>query len=79
MRPADRAWLALAGGVIVYELAAAEGELLSEAADRYMLHHPWLVRGIAFSLAAHVCNLISPKFDPLHWLFTAKQRLRTAR
>lgn len=76
LRPADRAWLALAGGVAVYELAASEGELLSEAADRYMLHHPWLVRVIAFSLAAHVCNLIAPKFDPLHWLFVAKRLIR---
>lgn len=78
LRPADRAWLALAGGVAVYELAASDGELLSEAADRYMLSHPWITRAVVFSIAVHLCNVIPARFDILHWLFTMKQRLRAA-
>lgn len=75
LRPADRAWLALAGGVVVYELAAVEGELLSEAADRYMLAHPWWTRVVAFSVAVHLCNMVPDRCDPLHWVFVGKRRL----
>ncbi len=73
MRAADRAWLAMAGGIVVYELVASEGELLSEAADRYMLHHPWITRAVAFSVAMHLCNMIPDRYDPLHQLFGAKR------
>lgn len=76
MRPADKAWLTLAAGVAAYEVAAGDGELLSEAADRYMLTHPWLTRAVAFSIALHLCNAIPSTFDPLHWLFTLKRRIR---
>lgn len=79
LRPADRAWLALAGGVAVYELAASEGELLSEAADRYMLTHPWITRAIVIAVGMHLCNAVPDRYDPLHWLFTAKKRLRASR
>ncbi|MGQ9348972.1 DUF7427 family protein [Mycolicibacterium gilvum] len=76
MRPANRAWLVLAAGVIGYEIAAAPGELLSEAADDWMLSHPWLTRAVAFSLASHICNAIPDTCDPIHHLFVLKQRLR---
>lgn len=76
MRPADRAWLALGGAILTYEIAAGEGELLSEAADRYMLSHPWITRWVVFSIAVHLCNVIPDRFDILHWLFMAKRLLR---
>lgn len=71
--------MALAGGVAVYEFAAADGELLSEAADRYMLSHPWITRAVVIAIGMHLCNAVPNRYDPLHWLFTAKQRLRAAR
>ncbi|MGB0971284.1 MAG: DUF7427 family protein [Mycobacterium sp.] len=74
MRAGDRAWLTLAAGIIVYELSAEDGELLSESADRAMLRHPWIVRGAAFLLAAHVSNTIKPSCDPIHRLFALKPR-----
>jgi hypothetical protein len=75
LRPGDTAWIALGVGVLSYDIFCAEGNTMSEAADSYMAHHPWLVRGVAFAVAAHVCNLYPEKFDVVHWLFTAK-RLR---
>lgn len=75
MTPADRAWIALGVGVIGYDVFCQEGQTLSEAADRYMLRHPWLVRGAAFALAAHVCNLVPARFDPIHLGFFAIRRL----
>lgn len=69
MRPADRAWIALATGVLAYDVLAPPTQTLSEGADRYMLNHPWLTRWVAFSLAAHVCNLAEPEWDVIHLLF----------
>lgn len=74
MRPADKAWLTLAAGVAAYEVLAVDDELLSEAADRYMLAHPWITRAVAYTLAAHLCNQLPDTLDPLHWLFTLKRR-----
>ena len=79
MRPADKAWLGLAVGVLAYEIVAAEGELLSEAADRYMLAHPWWTRAVVASIGLHLCNAVPERFDVLHWLFVAKHRLTPRR
>jgi hypothetical protein len=76
MTSADRAWVALGVGVVSYDVLCGEGETMSEGADRYMLRHPWLVRGVAFILAAHVCNLVKSDYDPLHWGFVALRRIR---
>lgn len=74
MRAGDRAWLALGAAIVVYELGAEQDELLSEAADRWMLTHPWLVRTAALVLACHVANISPQRLDPIHWLFTLKPR-----
>lgn len=71
MRPSDRAWITLGLGVVTYDLLAAPEETLSEGVDRYMLRYPWITRGIAFALAAHVCNLVPARRDPVHLLFAA--------
>lgn len=76
LRPGDRAWIVLGVGVAAWELLCPPDELLSEAADRYMLSHPWLTRAVAFTLAAHCCNVMPDRFDPIHQLFLIKQRLR---
>lgn len=73
---ADRAWITLGVGVLGYDICCAEGQTLSEGADAMMLRHPWLVRGVAFVLAAHVCNLVKSDYDPLHWGFVALRRIR---
>lgn len=76
LRPSDKAWLALAAGVAAWELYAPEGELLSEAADRWMLTHPWITRVCVATIAAHLCNAIPNRYDPLHLLFDAKRLMR---
>lgn len=74
--PADRAWLALAAGVTVYELAAArrEWELLSEAADRHRSRHPWLVHAVVIYLAAHLLRRWPRNLDPLGLLARLSRR-----
>lgn len=74
--PSDRAWITLGVGVLAWDMACGDGQTLSEAADRYLLRHPWLVRGVAFAVAAHVANVIDPRLDCIHWLFVASRRWR---
>lgn len=69
MRPADRAWIALATGVVVYDVLAPPAQTLSEGADRYMLTHPWTTRAVAAAVAGHVCNAIPARFDLVHLMF----------
>lgn len=76
MHPADRAWLTLATGVVAYNLAADDGELMSEGVDRYMLRHPWTTRLVAALVAAHVCNAMPARLDIVHWLFVLSRRWR---
>jgi hypothetical protein len=69
VRPADRAWIALATGVLAYDVLAPPSQTLSEGADRYMLNHPWITRSVALAVAGHVCNLLPDHCDPLHVMF----------
>ncbi len=78
MRAGDRAWIILGCGVVAWELRCPEGELLSEAADRWVEHHPWLVRAVAFMLAAHVSNSVNPRYDLIHQLFRLRNHRRAA-
>lgn len=76
VRPSDKAWIALGVGVFGYDAFCGPGETMSEGADRYMRHHPWLVRFVAFALAAHVCNLVPDRFDAVHQMFVSVRRIR---
>lgn len=71
MRSADVAWIALAVGVVTYDVLAHPGETLSEGADRYMLTHPWTTRAVALAVSGHVCNLLPGRYDPIHLFFKA--------
>ena len=70
MKAADRAWTAIAVGVLAYEAAAAgrDWELLSEAADRYRARHPVIANAVIVYLAAHLMRRWPAPLDPLHRL-----------
>ncbi|ASR85537.1 hypothetical protein I5G80_gp036 [Mycobacterium phage Krueger] len=65
MRCADKAWLALAAGVVAYEVSAPRGELLSEGVDRYLTRRKWTTHAVVVGLALHLLNLIPERIDPL--------------
>ena len=71
--------MALAAYVIGYNVCARDDEMLSEAADRYMMRHPWMTRVVALLIAMHVTNAVPDKFDPIHWLFWGKRYSRARR
>lgn len=62
----EHAWVALAILIAVYEIFAPEGELLSEAVDRFLVRHPWLTRGVVAVVALHLLNLLPTRVDPVH-------------
>lgn len=75
MRPSDRACLALAAGIVAYDIAAPSGETISEGFDRYLLSHRWLTEiGLAL-VYLHVSNRIPAKCDPIHLAFGVLKRL----
>lgn len=76
MRHGDRGWLIVAAIVVAVEVTAEEGELLSDAADRY---NPWATRIVAGLVAAHVANVIPARYDPIHRAFLALRRLSSRR
>jgi hypothetical protein len=76
MYPADKAWIVLGAGVLLYDLVAPEGQTLSEGADRYMDRHPWYTRAVGVALVGHVCNMIPGRWDPVHGLFMLSRRWR---
>lgn len=66
MTPGDRAWLALAVGVVAYEAAAKPGELLSQRMDAYRQRHPVLAHLVVAYLALHLARRWPATVDPLH-------------
>lgn len=74
MRPADRAWLALAGGVVAWDFFAPDEETLSEGVDRYLERHPWLTRAVIMTVARHLVNELG--LDPLALGFGLLRRWR---
>lgn len=76
MKPADKAWLCLGIGVMLYEITAAlrRWELLSEAADRYRHRRPVTTHATVLYLAGHLLRRWPQRVDPLHRLATRISR-----
>ena len=68
MRHGDTAWIALAVGIFTYEMTAPQGELLSEACDRYRRRHPIITNAVICYLALHLMRGLPARVDPLHRL-----------
>jgi hypothetical protein len=64
------AWVTMALGIVAYELIAPEGQLLSEAVDRFLVKHPVVTRVVVISVAAHLLNVLPNRVDPIHQIAT---------
>lgn len=69
---AKHGWALIIGGVLVYEVLCAEGELLSEGVDKAIDKHPILTRAAVLIVAGHLANLIPQSVDPIHWVASFK-------
>jgi hypothetical protein len=67
MRYSTKAWLGLGAYVVAIEVCAPEGELLSQAVDRWLEKHPArTVSALTITgIALHLLNLFPEKCDPL--------------
>ena len=72
LRAGDWGWLAIAVGVVGYEVSASQRhwELLSEATDRYRIRYPIATNLLIAYLAAHLTRVIPRRIDPLYILAT---------
>lgn len=66
----EMAWVAMTLGIVAYELCAPDGQLLSEAVDRFLVSHPILTRVVVISVAAHLLNVLPNEVDPIHRIAT---------
>jgi hypothetical protein len=79
MRPADKAWLVMATGIVIYEACADDGELLSEGWDRYLTGKRKVAAYTTpFLVAGHLTNLLPLWLDPIALVFRLIQRLTRA-
>ncbi len=76
MRTADRAWLVMVAGIVLYEVTAPRDELLSEGWDRYMKSSRVAATACPFLVAGHLTNVLPIWADPLQWLFLIGKKLR---
>lgn len=68
LRPSTKAWIGLGAYVAAYDILAPKGETLSEGVDRMLEHDKCkyvAIGGVALT-AAHLINLLPPKYDPFH-------------
>lgn len=72
----EHAWVVLGLLVIAYEIVANDGELLSEAVDRFIEKHPIATRLAVAGVAMHLANVAPNRIDPLHMLFTVTRTYR---
>ncbi|WP_306365323.1 hypothetical protein [Nocardia sp. CC227C] len=61
-------WLFVGAAVVVAEVVAPEGELLSEGVDKAMEHHPVLTRAAIEITARHLTNDLPANLDPFTWI-----------
>jgi hypothetical protein len=74
MKHGDAAWAAIGLAVLVYELSAPPGQLLSEAVDKYRDRHPILTNSLILFLAGHLLRIWPRHIDPLHQLAVRANR-----
>jgi hypothetical protein len=75
MRNSDRAWLALASGVAVYDLIATDDEQLTNAARRYLRSRPIATVSMILVTGLHLLGGIPQWCDPITLTFAAHRRL----
>ncbi|WP_420846022.1 DUF7427 family protein [Nocardia farcinica] len=63
---AKQAWTLLFSIVVVHEITAKPGELLSEEVDRQLISHRWATIAFGAITAAHLYNLLPRAIDPYH-------------
>lgn len=70
----EHAWVVLTAGIVGYEVACHDDELLSVAVDRWLVKHPILTRWAIAAVSLHLLNALPVWADVLSPLFWARLR-----
>lgn len=76
MRPSEKAWLALGTAIILYEVVAEEGEMLTHAVDGWRRSHRVITVATIVSTTLHLLRLMPPAVDPWVLAFRWRKLLR---
>lgn len=68
---AKQAWVVLTPGVVGYEIACREGQLLSEGVGDWLISRPILTRAAIAVLALHLRNAVPNSYDSVALGFQA--------
>lgn len=68
---AKQAWAVLAAGVLGYEIACRDGQLLSEGVDDWLISRPVLTRAAIAAMALHLGNAVPKRYDVVSLGFQA--------
>jgi hypothetical protein len=68
---AKQAWAILTAGVLSYEIACRDGQLLSEGVDEWLVSRPVLTRAAIAAMALHLSNAVPKRFDVVSLGFQA--------
>jgi len=68
---AKQAWAILTAGVLSYEIACREGQLLSEGVDEWLISRPILTRAAIAAMALHLGNAVPKHYDVVSLGFQA--------
>ncbi|MFL0295153.1 hypothetical protein ACJH6J_29615 [Mycobacterium sp. SMC-18] len=60
---AKQAWAILTAGVLSYEIACRDGQLLSEGVDDWLISRPILTRAAIAAMALHLGNAVPKRYD----------------
>jgi hypothetical protein len=71
---ARQAWALIAAGVLGYEVACKDGQLLSQCVDEWLASRPILTRAAIAALALHLGNAIPERYDVVSLGFQAIRR-----
>jgi hypothetical protein len=71
---AKHAWALLVAGVLGYEIACKDGQLLSECVDEWLVSRPILTRAAIAAMALHLGNAVPKRYDVVSLGFQAIRR-----
>lgn len=69
------AWGVMAAGIVFYEVACNDDQLLSIIVDGWLVSHPILTRAVIASVSLHLANGLPAPIDPLHLTFLGGRKL----
>lgn len=69
-----QAWAILTAGMLSYEIACPDGQLLSEGGDEWLISRPILIRAAIAAMALRLGNAVPKRYDVVSLGFQVLRR-----